>query len=98
MKKNLVLLAIVLLSGLLVGFALDRTLLAGTVRAAGEIYPVISSATSPQPAAAAQPSAVRPAVIAAVGLVCALFGMMAVFPLWIGDPAQPWREAMREEG
>jgi hypothetical protein len=93
MKKNLSLLAIVLLAICLVGFAYDRTVPAGTVHAAGETDTTSGSAgptakllkTNMDSVPLTLP--VRPFAWVVTGLVCVLSGIMAIAPLLIEDTA-----------
>jgi hypothetical protein len=88
MKKKLSLLFIVIFTLCLVGFALDRLAPASPASAASEAHPVPNSA-APAPAEAAPSApAAQPVIYVVGGLVCALFGIIAVSPLLMGDPAR----------
>ena len=85
--KNLGLLAIVMLTICLMSYALDRIAPASIVHAAGETQPSISQARPAERAASIPliPST-QPVVSIVIGLVCLLFGLIAVSPLLITDP------------
>ena len=97
MKKKLSYLAIVLLTVCLVGFAFDRIVPAGSVHAANETSPVLSSAGTAETEAVPRAPSAQPVVLVVTGLVGALFGVIAVSPLVIGDPVRVLQEANRGE-
>ncbi len=97
MKKYLSLLTIIVLTICLVGYVFDRISPASTVYAGSETHPVMSSAGPSETEAVPITRSVQPVVFIATGLVCVLFGILAVYPLLIEDPAQLLREANRSE-
>ncbi len=95
MKKKWSYLFIILLAIFLVGFALDHITPASPVHAAGVPTPSLRGAgpsetekESVSPAGSAQP-----VVFVVTGLVFVLFGVIALSPLLIEDPAQVLKEA-----
>ena len=93
MKKNMTFLVIVVLSICLVGLAAERIAPVHTVHAASENHLVMNSASQSINGTAPRPHAIPPIVFIAAGLVCALFGIVAVSPLLIDDPDKLLHEA-----
>ncbi len=95
MKKNVRYLAIIVLAIILVGFALDRLAPASSVHAAGFPTPALNSTGPSETEKGALPpaGATQPVVIVVTSLVFVLFGVIALSPLLIEDPAQVLKEA-----
>ncbi len=85
MKKIWLLLPIIILTLCLVGFAIDRLEPASPVSAANEVQPVSMDTSLGKPEAAQRASTVQPVVFVAAGLVCSLFGVLAIAPLFLKD-------------
>ncbi len=86
MKKNLSILVLVILALCLVGFAASRLAPASPVSAASESH-LVSSSVSPAENVSATPTlAAQPVVYLVTGIVCTLFGVLAIAPLILGDP------------
>lgn len=81
MKKNLKLLALVLLSFYLAGFAVDRIIPARPVQAAGETHPGLSSSDPSEKETLPPTPPDGPVVMIVIGLVSILFGSLAIYPL-----------------
>ncbi len=76
----------------LVGFAFTQIVPAGTVHAADETHPALSSAGPSDKEAVPLTHSAQPVVFVVTGLVCVLFGIAAISPLLIDDPAQSSQE------
>jgi hypothetical protein len=86
MKKNLGLLALFVLAACLMDFAFDRILPAAPVaHAASDAHPVLSSAGPTGAPAVPLPLSAQPVAFVVTGLVCVLFGILAVAPLLLND-------------
>ncbi len=85
MKKSLTLLVIVVLTICLVGLAVERIVPASMVQAAGESDPALRSA-GPAEKEAVPVTRAQPVVFVVIGLVCVVFGIIAVSPLLVDDP------------
>jgi len=86
MKKNLSIIVLVILAVCLVGFAIDRFVPASPVSAASEAQPAASSASHANIGAVPPAPTAQPVIFVVAGLVCVLFGILAVSPLLTGDP------------
>ncbi len=84
MKKNLTVLVLVILALCLVGFAIERALPANIVSAASETH-LASINAGPAEKEAVPParSTVQPVIYVVAGIVCVLFGALAVAPLFL---------------
>ena len=106
MKKNLNLLAVVkysirvvLLTVCLVGFAFARVAPTSTVHAASDTRLLLSSAGPSEREAVPLTRSALPVVFVGTGLVCALFGIIAVSPLLVdGSSAVISRSRSSREG
>lgn len=89
MKKNLRFLAIMVLVIFAAGLALEPVIPAHPVQAAAEqpMQPAVIN-PSEKEAAPVAPST-HPVIPVVTGIVCVLFGVIAVIPLLIDDPARP---------
>jgi len=87
MKKILSLLTLLGLSICLLGISLDRIVPASTVNAAPLSPPVSVSAGSSEQQAVSLRLSAQPVAFALTGLECLLFGVIAISPLLIDDPA-----------
>jgi len=85
MKKNLILLPLVIFAVCLTGFALDRVVPASRMHAMGESLPVLRDAVLLVKQSVLIP-ALQTIVIVIAGLECLLFGMIALIPLLVDDP------------
>ncbi len=97
MKKTLSFLVITVLTICLVSFAFDHIVPASPVHAAIETQPISSSADPAQTQVLRPGPSTEPVVFIITGLVCGLFGILAVSPLLIDDPLQALRDANRAE-
>lgn len=97
MKKNLSILASVVLIICLVSFAFDQIVSASTVHAASETHSIMRSAGSAEEEAAPLSRSPQLVVFVPVGVVFILFGIIAISPLLIGDPTKVLHEANRAE-
>jgi hypothetical protein len=89
MKKNLSTLIIVMIAICLVSYSIGLNHTSSTVLAASETYPVLKSTSHTESEALSLPQSAQLAVIVVVGLVCGLFGILAVSPLLIDKAARP---------
>jgi hypothetical protein len=80
MKRTLYFLTLILLIGLL-SFAFDQLIPAGQAHAASLTQPVLNNAVPIQKEMISLNSPVNPIVFLAIGLVCVIFGAVAVSPL-----------------
>lgn len=87
MKKNLSLLALVLLLVCLVGFVFNQIVPNRALHAAGEMHPVTSSAGPFEKESVPLTRSAQPIVSVVMGLICVLFGILAAVPLLVDDPA-----------
>ncbi len=85
MKKNSTLLVIVVLTICLLGFAVERFIPASTAQAASEAHAALRSAV-PAEKDAVPVKPAQPVVFVVTGLVCAIFGLIAVSPLLVEAP------------
>jgi hypothetical protein len=89
-KRRLRLLAMVVLTIGLLSFAVDRIVPASRVaNAASETNAAWSDAGSPETEAVPLTSLAQPVVIVVTGLVCLLFGVLAISPLLLDGSARP---------
>ncbi len=85
-KQSILIIAILILTLCLVGFAASRLAPASPVSAASESH-LVSSSVSPAENVSATPTlAAQPVVYLVTGIVCTLFGVLAIAPLILGDP------------
>ena len=97
-NKKLSLLALAVLTLCLLGLAFGQFASAGAVaQAANETQLVLASAGPSEKQTIPATRLAQPIAAAATGLVCVLFGIIAVAPLLLGDPAQSLQEANRAE-
>ena len=92
MKKNLSLLTAIVLTLFLVSLVSELNVPADAAPAASKTRPVLSSAGPSEEDATPPARPAQPVVFIVTGLVCALFGISAVSPLLVGDPAR-WKAA-----
>ncbi len=85
MKKNLLLLTSFILTLCVVGFAIYQLAPASPVSAASEVHTAAFSATPVEKVSTPAAPAAQPVIYLVTGLVCALFGILAVAPLFLGD-------------
>ncbi len=85
MKKNITLLAVLVLTICVVGVAVERFIPASPVKAASENHPALSSA-GPAEKDAVPVKHAQPVVFVVTGLACLVFGLIAVAPLLVEDP------------
>jgi len=97
MKKTLSYLTIVVLAIFLVGFAFDRIVPANTAHAASEIQPALSNASPSEKEAVPPSHLAQPVVFVVIGLVCVLFGILAISPLLLDEPSQLLQKAVQAE-
>jgi len=89
-RRKLRLLAIVALTIGLLSFAVDRIVPASlVVSAASETHVALSDAGSPQKEAVPLTRLAQPVAIVVTGLVCLLFGVLAISPLLLDGSARP---------
>ncbi len=87
MKKNLIfIVAIVILTLGLVGFAFERLAPASPASAASETLQVSNSAIPAEIASAPVEPLAQPVICVVTGIVGVLFGILAVAPLILNDP------------
>ncbi len=88
MKKSWKLIAIVVLTICMVGYAFDRIVPANIVNASSETHREFNSAGPSEKEVLIHTSSEQPVVFIVTGLVCALFGTIAVAPLLLEKPTQ----------
>lgn len=97
MKRNLGLLASIVLIICLISLAFDQIVSSSTVHAASETRMVYNSSGSFEEEADTSSRSPQPVDFVAAGVVFVLFGVIAVFPLLVGDPAKVSQEINQAE-